>query len=156
MARTYKRDARGRFAGGGSSGKSRRSKPTAPRLRIPSVTVWHGTTPAAAAKIRKGGFRPSEDGVYGNGVYAGTRAVARQYGRSAVAIKIPKFKIRDTAGSSRQIRAFANSATLSGAAVRWPHPVADRPHQNAFTLSTADANKYRQRMVTGRRTRVRL
>jgi hypothetical protein len=129
--------------------------PRTPRIKVKTVTMWHGTTPAAASKIRKGGFRESKDGVYGDGVYAGTKAVARQYGRASVAIRIPAFKIKDASGSSRQIRALANQLTPSGKVVRWQHPVADRPKQSAFTLSTADANKYRQRIRgSGRRLRI--
>jgi hypothetical protein len=46
--------------------------------------IYHGTSQDAAKKIKDSGFKDSEHGVYGSGVYASTsRNVARRYSRDA-------------------------------------------------------------------------
>jgi hypothetical protein len=70
MARRYKRDARGRFAGGNGS---------APK-RLAFLRVYHGTTRKAAAAIRAGGYKESETGQAGRGVYTSRkRKIADKY-----------------------------------------------------------------------------
>jgi hypothetical protein len=54
----------------------------AKRLRF--TRVYHGTSKSNADKIKSGGFKDSEHGVYGSGVYTSTsRNVARRYSRDA-------------------------------------------------------------------------
>ncbi len=46
--------------------------------------IYHGTSQANAEKIKSDGFKDSEHGVYGSGVYASTsRNVARRYSRDS-------------------------------------------------------------------------
>lgn len=48
--------------------------------RLKMMRVYHGTSTDTAKKIRSGGFRGSEHGVYGSGAYGSTsRNVARKY-----------------------------------------------------------------------------
>ena len=81
MARTYKRDAKGRFAATGAT----KAKPAsgAPK-RLKFENAYHGTSIEAGAAIRRGGYRESSDGNLGPGVYATRkRKEARQYSRIA-------------------------------------------------------------------------
>ena len=46
--------------------------------------VYHGTSKSNADKIKSGGFKNSEHGVYGSGVYTSTsRNVARRYSKDS-------------------------------------------------------------------------
>lgn len=67
MARTYRRDSRGRFASGGSSGK-------APK-RIRYAVAYHGTSAEGAKGIKATGYRKSTgNGAHqGEGVYLSSR-----------------------------------------------------------------------------------
>ena len=52
--------------------------------RLKMTRIYHGTSQDTAKKIRDSGFKDSEHGVYGSGVYASTsRNVARRYSRDA-------------------------------------------------------------------------
>ena len=124
--RTYKRDARGRFSSGGGGGRS-----AAPQ-RLSFSLAYHGTGAKAAEAIRKGGYRPSDGGVFGAGVYASSsRRIARGYGdqqpdflpvgrrgrmapfSGVVTHRIPKPRLQETAGK-RQTR----SAVKAGKAAK--------------------------------------
>jgi len=75
MARTYTRDARGRFAskGAGSLTTTLRGAASkrAPR-RLEFQRLYHGTSKEAARSIRAEGQRISPYGTFGPGVYATT------------------------------------------------------------------------------------
>lgn len=52
--------------------------------RLKFARVYHGTSKSNADKIKSGGFKDSEHGVYGSGVYSSTsRNVARRYSRDS-------------------------------------------------------------------------
>jgi hypothetical protein len=52
--------------------------------RLKMTRIYHGTSQDAAKKIKDSGFKDSEHGVYGSGVYTSTsRNVARRYSRDA-------------------------------------------------------------------------
>jgi hypothetical protein len=52
--------------------------------KLKFVRVYHGTSKSNADKIKSGGFKDGENGVYGSGVYSSTsRNVARRYSRDA-------------------------------------------------------------------------
>jgi hypothetical protein len=52
----------------------------AAKRRLKFARVYHGTSKSNADKIKSGGFKDSEHGVYGSGVYSSTsRNVARRY-----------------------------------------------------------------------------
>lgn len=56
----------------------------AAKRRLKFARVYHGTSKSNADKIKSGGFKDSEHGVYGSGVYSSTsRNVARRYSRDA-------------------------------------------------------------------------
>jgi hypothetical protein len=88
MSRRYVRDSRGRFASTGTAGNLTErlraaSTASAPR-RLQFEVLHHGTSSAAAAAIKRGGYRESRDGTLGPGVYAATkRKEARGYARIA-------------------------------------------------------------------------
>jgi hypothetical protein len=55
--------------------------------KLKFTRVYHGTSKSNADKIKSGGFKDTEDGVYGSGVYSSTsRNVARRYSRDAGAV----------------------------------------------------------------------
>jgi hypothetical protein len=52
--------------------------------KLKFIRVYHGTSKSNADKIKSGGFKDSEHGVYGSGVYTSTsRNVARRYSRDS-------------------------------------------------------------------------
>ena len=52
--------------------------------KLKFTRVYHGTSKSNADKIKSGGFKDSEHGVYGSGVYSSTsRNVARRYSRDS-------------------------------------------------------------------------
>lgn len=147
--RSYRRDARGRFASGGGG--------SAPR-RLSFQRVYHGTTPAAAASIKRTGFKVDPDGVYGPGAYAGTKAVAGMYGKARVAVRVSKRSLVAAAGSSRQVRAVAEARIPKGQTVRFPHKVGDTgKEQAAYVIPQGKATKGidRRSVVRARKPRRR-
>lgn len=137
--RTYTRDANGRFAstGGGTSSRKQKAKQQL-RFRV----VYHGTTPQAAASIKRSGFKVDPDGIYGPGVYAGTRSVAKMYGSAVVPVRVQTSTIRKTSGSSRQIRQYAETAIKKGETVRFPHTVGDTGKtQSAYVIPPTGADR---------------
>ena len=59
----------------------------AKETKLKMLRVYHGTSKANAEKIKSDGFKDTEDGVYGSGVYSSTsRNVARRYSRDAGAV----------------------------------------------------------------------
>jgi hypothetical protein len=84
MARTYRRDSRGRFASNGTGGNLTErlraaSTAGAPR-RLGFEILHHGTSASAAAAIKRGGYRESEYGALGPGVYTSSdKNTARKY-----------------------------------------------------------------------------
>jgi hypothetical protein len=54
------------------------------KQKLKMVRVYHGTSKSNAEKIKSDGFKDSEHGAYGSGVYSSTsRNVARRYSRDA-------------------------------------------------------------------------
>jgi len=87
MARTYTRDARGRFASKGAGNLTTTLRGAAsgraPR-RLEFLRTYHGTSPAAARSIRQDGYRESAGGVIGPGVYTTRRkSIAQQYANAS-------------------------------------------------------------------------
>jgi len=57
---------------------------TEAKQRLKFTRIYHGTSKANADKIKSDGFKDSEHGVYGSGVYSSTsKNVARRYSRDA-------------------------------------------------------------------------
>ena len=87
MARTYKRDSKGRFAGTGTAANLTTTLRGAASSRAPQrlefLLTYHGTGTEAAKAIKAGGYRPSVNGLMGAGVYTTTKkAMGRNYARS--------------------------------------------------------------------------
>jgi len=87
MARTYTRDARGRFASKGASNLTTTLRGAAggraPR-RLEFLRTYHGTDADAARSIRRGGYRESRGGMFGAAVYTtARRRTAQSYAETA-------------------------------------------------------------------------
>jgi len=106
MARTYRRDARGRFAGGGS-----KEREVAPR-RINYAVTYHGTSNAAAGAIRSNGHKSSTDGPQGAAVYTTrSRKMANiytpGYGKGANDVVL-RYRVPQSRLSSESIGKYGN------------------------------------------------
>lgn len=78
MSRTYVRDRRGRFASKGSANLTTTLRGAPKRLQF--EVLHHGTSASAAASIKRTGWRESEYGALGPGVYtSSSRRTARKY-----------------------------------------------------------------------------
>lgn len=104
--RTYRRDAKGRFAAVNAAGK-------APN-RLEFLRTYHGTSPDAARAIKSGGYKIGVPGFFGSGIYTSTsKSTARNYAKGPldanrnrtpgrlVAHRVPKGKVVAAKDSAR-------------------------------------------------------
>lgn len=90
MARSYKRDSKGRFASVGA-------RLGGPRQKISFTVAYHGTSKAGAAGIRSKGYRASAEGAQGAGVYLSTsRKQAASYGEIVLRHRISSARVVDS------------------------------------------------------------